>query len=40
MYKAFWDGRNDRGAPVATGLYFYRARIGEYGSVKKMVLLK
>ena len=40
IYKAFWDGRNDRGAPVATGLYFYRARIGAYDSVKKMVLLK
>lgn len=40
VYKAFWDGRNDRGARAATGLYFYRARIGSYSSVKKMVLLK
>jgi len=40
LYKAFWDGRNDRGSPVATGLYFYRARIGSYSSVKKMVLLR
>ena len=40
LHKALWDGRNDRGAPAATGLYFYRARIGEYSRVRKMVILR
>lgn len=39
-YKVFWNGRNDRGALVATGIYFYRARIGAYSDVRKMVLLR
>lgn len=39
-YREKWDGTNDRGARVATGLYFYRLRAGSFVSVKKMVLLK
>ncbi len=39
-YREKWDGTNDRGAHVATGLYFYRLRAGSFVSVKKMVLLK
>jgi hypothetical protein len=39
-YNATWDGRNDQGRLVATGVYFYRLRVGSYSSVKKMVLLK
>lgn len=39
-YREKWDGTNDRGAHVATGLYFYRLRAGSFVSVKKMVLIK
>ncbi len=36
-----WDGRNNRGELQATGIYFYRLKIGNnYNVSKKMVLLR
>lgn len=35
-----WDGRDDRGVPVATGVYLYRLRTATFSDSKKMVLLK
>jgi hypothetical protein len=35
-----WDGRDENGAAVVTGMYFYRGRIGAFTSTRKMVLLK
>ncbi|SYZ72366.1 exported hypothetical protein [Candidatus Zixiibacteriota bacterium] len=39
-YKAVWDGRDENGREVSTGIYFYRLNIGEFSEVKKMILLK
>ena len=39
-YKAAWDGKNDVGTQVSTGVYFYRLTIGDFRSTKKLVLLK
>ena len=37
---AYWDGRNERGESVASGLYFYHLRAGDYTAVRRMVILK
>jgi hypothetical protein len=39
-YTEIWDGRNDHGRSVATGIYFYRLRTRSYTAVKKMILLR
>ncbi len=39
-YQIRWDGRNDAGHTVASGLYVYRLQAGEFGESRKMVLLK
>jgi subtilisin family serine protease len=35
-----WDGRDATGARVASGIYMYEVRSGEYRAVKKMGLIK
>jgi hypothetical protein len=39
-HHAIWDGTTEQGARVASGVYFYRIRIGTFSDVKKMVILK
>jgi len=39
-YTAVWRGRDDRGLPVSSGVYFYRIEIGDYTVDRKMVMLK
>ena len=37
---AYWDGRNGLGERVASGVYFYQLRAGDYLKLRKMVILK
>ncbi len=38
--QVVWDGRNQFGAQVASGMYIYRITAGEFISIKKMMMLK
>ena len=37
---AYWDGRNEAGEPVASGVYFYTFTAGEFTATRKMLILK
>jgi hypothetical protein len=39
-YTMQWDGRNDAGTSVSTGMYIYRISAGNFTAVKKMTLMK
>jgi hypothetical protein len=39
-HRVVWDGRNESGAHVATGVYFYRMQTNETARTKKMVLIR
>ena len=39
-HSVVWDGRDDAGNPVASGIYLYRIQAGDLVSIRKMVLLK
>ena len=36
----YWDGRNDVGERVASGVYFYDLTAGDFSATRKMVILK
>ncbi len=40
MHRAVWNGRDDRGQGVASGVYFYRLETGDGNFTGKMVLTK
>ncbi len=40
VYKVQWNGENDYGSKVSSGLYIYTIRTGQFNESRKMVLLK
>ena len=40
MKAAYWDGRNKSGESVASGVYFYQLRAGDYIALRRMVIVK
>jgi hypothetical protein len=39
-HQVAWDGRNEHGHTVASGVYFYRIRTNEFIATRRMLLLK
>ena len=40
LYSVSWDGRDERGERVASGMYYYVLRVGPIAHAKKMVFIK
>jgi hypothetical protein len=40
FYTIYWDGRDNRGNPVVTGVYLYQIKAGSVVFTKKMAVLK
>jgi len=39
-YQVIWNGTNDLGAPVSTGLYFFQLNSTSFSATKKMIFMK
>jgi hypothetical protein len=37
---AYWDGKNDKGELVSSGIYFYTVEAGKLKTTKKMIMMK
>ncbi|MCK5525976.1 MAG: T9SS type A sorting domain-containing protein, partial [Candidatus Latescibacteria bacterium] len=40
VYRMTWDGRNEHGQEMATGVYIYRIVAGDFQATKRMLLIK
>ena len=39
-YEVKWDGRNDNGLPLSSGVYVYRIKSGEFIATRKLLLIR
>ncbi|MCH9008442.1 T9SS type A sorting domain-containing protein, partial [candidate division KSB1 bacterium] len=39
-HKIVWNGKNQNGIPVASGVYFYRIKAGQWHDSRTMTMLK
>jgi hypothetical protein len=39
-HNIYWDGRDDTGTLVASGIYFYKLSAGEFTATRRMILMK
>ncbi len=40
FHLVFWDGKDESGKEVSSGIYFYKLTFGDYSMARKMVFLK
>ncbi|RMD46938.1 MAG: T9SS C-terminal target domain-containing protein, partial [Aquificota bacterium] len=39
-YEVVWDGRDDSGQLVTSGVYLYKLEAGKFNQAKKMILVR
>ncbi|MDP8268079.1 MAG: carboxypeptidase regulatory-like domain-containing protein [Candidatus Tenebribacter davisii] len=39
-HNVIWDGEDDQGKTISSGIYFYKMRTGSFTATKKMILMK
>ncbi len=39
-YQVWWDGNDDRGVAVSSGIYFYQLRVGDIHLERKLIVLR
>jgi hypothetical protein len=39
-YAVYWDGLNNRGESIPSGIYFYMMKAEEFTNIKKMIMMK
>jgi len=39
-HNAVWNGTDNNGRPVSSGVYYYKMNAGKYSSTKKMIMMK
>jgi flagellar hook assembly protein FlgD len=39
-YEVIWDGKDENGKEVASGIYFYQLKTKDFTATKKMILLR
>ncbi len=40
QHSVVWNGKDDNGKTVSSGIYFYKLKTGDYEKTKKMILIK
>lgn len=40
IYSVIWDGKDNQGNPVSSGIYLYKLKCGEFEKTKKMIIIK
>jgi Secretion system C-terminal sorting domain len=40
LYNIIWNGEDENGQSVASGIYFYKIKAGKYSETRKMIMLK
>jgi len=37
---AYWDGKNNAGEKVASGIYFYQIKASDFSATRRMLIVK